>query len=219
MRYIVLIGPDGAGKGTQAELLALRLRVPHISLGSVLRAEVRQGTPLGKSVEASMAAGQSVPDEIVNRLVAQELSRPTAQNGAILDGYPRTLPQADEFENIMKSVSRPITDVVLVDTPVEECMRRIAGRRICSAPTCSANYHTEFHPPRVKDVCDRCNAPLVMREDDAPDVVRAKHAVYESDTVPLIELYRAQGLLRRIPGGGTMSEVQRWILAALRVEE
>ncbi|MEY4723451.1 MAG: hypothetical protein RLZZ324_964 [Candidatus Parcubacteria bacterium] len=218
MRNVILIGPQGSGKGTQSDLLSLKLHVPHVALGSQLRAEVAKKSALGQQVASVMASGGIVPDEIVNRIIAERLAHLDAANGAILDGFPRTLGQADELENIYRGLNRELTDVVYLRVSDEEAIRRLSGRRVCTDASCDTNYHLQFQPPRVADVCDKCGSPLKQREDDVPEAIMRRLAIYHDDTTPLIELYRGQGLLREVDGEKPIGEVATQILAAMKVQ-
>lgn len=210
---VVLLGPPGAGKGTQAARLAASWGVPHVSTGDAFRQAVAEGTALGKLAQEYMQRGELVPDEVVNGVVAARLARDDCAPGFVLDGYPRTLPQAEALEGMLEERGLRLDAVVDLTVSEEELVRRAAGRRVCSR--CGANYHLEFRPPRHAGRCDLCGGELVQREDDRPETVSRRLAVYRRQTAPLVEFYRARGLLVEVDGGGTVEEVTLAILEAV----
>ncbi len=207
---LILLGPPGAGKGTQAKLLARDLQVPHISTGDMFRDHKSRGTELGKKVDAIMASGGLVPDDVTNDMVKDRLSRPDVARGFILDGYPRTVPQAQYLDTLLRSLGRTLDRVVSYEVPEEMVVDRISGRRSC--PKCGAVYHVSQNPPRQAGVCDRDGTALVQRPDDRPENVRVRLAEYGSKTEPLKRFYREKGLLSEVEGVGS----PEGILAATR---
>ncbi len=194
------MGAPGVGKGTQARMLAQSHQVPQISTGDILRAAVRDGTPLGRRAREYMDAGRLVPDEVVVGIVEERLKEGDCRRGYILDGFPRTIPQAQA----LKGVAR-LDRVVLIDLPVEELVRRSVGRRTCS--TCGQIYHVEFDPPGEEGVCDKCGGSLILRRDDKEETVRARLKVYSEETEPLVDYYQKEGLLKRLDGVGSIDEI------------
>jgi adenylate kinase len=202
---IVLIGMPGAGKGTQAARLRQALGVPHVSTGDILREAVREGSSLGRKVKDTLDSGGLVPDEWMESLIHERLSRPDAAAGFILDGFPRTREQVRMLDEILRALGIEIDAVVLLTAPTEEVVRRLSGRRVC--PKCAALFHVDTNPPAVAGICDRCGAGLSQREDDGERVVRSRLAVYERETAPVVELYRERGTLRTVDAGVAPDEV------------
>ncbi|MDW7732372.1 MAG: adenylate kinase [Methanolobus sp.] len=201
---IVLFGPPGAGKGTQAKELSQKYDIPHISTGDILRANVREGTELGLKAKEYMDKGELVPDQVLIGLIKDRLEEPDCVKGYLLDGYPRTIPQADALEDILKEISKPLDVVINIDVSDEELVGRLSGRRTCP---CGESYHVMFNPPKKEGVCDVCGAQLYQRDDDKEDVIRQRLAVYAEKTKPLIQYYDKKGLLVNIAGNGTVDEV------------
>jgi adenylate kinase len=217
---LILFGPPGAGKGTQAERLKLDFRLPFISTGDMLRQNVKEGTELGKRAKEFMDAGDLVPDELIVAMAAERLHESDAQDGFILDGFPRTIEQAKALDNQLTEMKRRVTAAILIDVPDEEVVRRISGRRVCVKA--GHNYHIEFDPPKREGICDQDGSRLIQRDDDKPDVVRNRLEVYHNQTEPLIEYYDKQGLMRRIDGTRSPEEVHdhiRAVIATLRMED
>ncbi len=210
---LILFGPPGAGKGTQAQFIVETYGVPQISTGDMLRAAVKNGTPLGVKAQAIMQQGGLVSDEIVLGIVAERLAQADCVAGFVLDGFPRTIPQADALGNILRESGRRIDHVVSLEVDTEEIVQRLTGRRSC--PSCGKGYHVIYDPPAVQGVCTVCAHELVQREDDKEETIRKRLAVYEEQTSPLKEYYRVKGLLRSIPGTGAIAEVQQQIAAVL----
>jgi len=213
---LILLGPPGSGKGTQAAAVKGRYGIPHISTGDMLREAVAAGTPLGMKVKDIMASGGLVPDEIVGEVVAERLSRPDARKGFLLDGFPRTIHQAEILGAALSARREALDAVVKVNLSDEEVVRRLSGRRTCSA--CGAPCHAVFSPPRAAGVCDSCGGALKQRDDDKEDVIRNRLSVYHRQTAPLAEWYSKRGLLREVDGGGLVEEVQRRVFAALEAK-
>jgi adenylate kinase len=217
---LILFGPPGAGKGTQADRLRADFRLPFISTGDMLRANVKEETELGVEAKKYMDAGDLVPDELIVAMAEARLQEDDALDGFILDGFPRTLEQAKALEEMLSSQSRRITAAILIDVPDDDVVRRISGRRVCVKA--GHNYHIEFDPPKNEGVCDQDGSRLIQRDDDKPDVVRNRLAVYHESTEPLIDFYDEQGLMRRIDGTRSPTEVHdhiRAVIATLRLEE
>ncbi|HSD18467.1 MAG TPA: adenylate kinase [Anaeromyxobacter sp.] len=198
---LILLGPPGAGKGTQAKLLSAEYRVPHISTGDMFRDHKARGTEIGKQIQAIMDAGGLVTDDVTNAMVKERLSRPDVAGGFILDGYPRTNAQAEYLDGLLASLGRAITRVVSYDVAEEAIVERISGRRSC--PKCGAIYHVSGNPPRRMGYCDRDDEGLVQRDDDKPENVKKRMAEYAAKTEPLKRFYRERGLLANVDGIGT----------------
>jgi adenylate kinase len=207
------LGPPGAGKGTQARTLELRLKAPQIASGDLLRAAVRASSELGLKAKRFMDKGELVPDALVLDLIGQRLDRADARDGFILDGFPRTVAQAETLAAMLRERGIRLDKVVAVNVPDEEIIRRISGRRTCRK--CGAMFHIIYDPPRNKDICDACNGELYQREDDAEETVRTRLEVYASATRPLLDHYAQQGLLAQIEGVGSPSAIEQKILGAL----
>lgn len=217
---LILFGPPGAGKGTQAERLRRDFQLPFISTGEMLRANVKEGTELGRRAQEFMDAGDLVPDELIVAMVADRLQQDDAQDGFILDGFPRTIEQAGALDKQLADLGRRVTAALLIDVPDDELIRRLAGRRVCVKT--GHNYHVEFDPPKRDGVCDQDGSRLIQRDDDQPDVIRNRLRVYHEKTAPLIDYYDEQGLMRRIDGTRPAAEVHdhiRAVIATLRMEE
>jgi adenylate kinase len=217
---LILFGPPGAGKGTQAERLRGDFQLPFISTGDMLRTNVKEGTDLGRQAQEYMDAGELVPDDVIVAMVADRLQQGDAQDGFILDGFPRTIEQAEALDKQLSDLGRRVTAALLIDVPDEEVIRRLAGRRVCVKS--GHNYHMEFDPPKREGVCDQDGSRLIQRDDDQPEVIRNRLRVYHEKTAPLIEYYDEQGLMRRIDGTRPPAEVHdhiRAVIATLRLEE
>ncbi len=202
---LILLGPPGAGKGTQAKRLIERYGIPQISTGDILRAAVRDGTDLGKKAKQYMDAGKLVPDEVVIGIIEERLQEADCAKGFILDGFPRTVAQADALNRVLANLGQAIDHVVSIEVPDEELVERLTGRRTCRG--CGAMYHVKFSPPKAQGVCDKCGGELYQRDDDREETIRARLKVYHEQTAPLVEYYEKAGLLRRIPGQGSVDEI------------
>jgi adenylate kinase len=210
---LVLLGPPGAGKGTQAERLVEDFGLPYYSTGIILREAVAEESELGKEAKKYMDDGELVPDELINRVVAGRLDSGEADDGFLLDGFPRTIGQAEMLERTLEGLGRELSGVLLIDAPDDEVVRRLSGRRTCAKN--SHVYHVEFDPPKNKDVCDQDGSRLIQRDDDKPETIRKRLAVYHDQTEPLIKWYDDRGLLRRFEGTRPPDEVHDRIRATL----
>jgi adenylate kinase len=218
---LILLGPPGAGKGTQAERLHEDFGLPHISTGDILRAQVAEGTELGREAKRFMDAGELVPDDVIIGMITERLASGDARDGFLLDGFPRNEQQADALGDALRSLDRRLTAVLLIEVPDDDLVRRLAGRRVC-VKNPSHIYHVDFDPPKHEDVCDQDGARLIQRDDDREEVIRRRLEVYHSQTEPLIAYYDRAGLLRRFDGRRTADEVHAHIratVATLRLEE
>jgi adenylate kinase len=217
---LILIGPPGAGKGTQAERLRSDFALPFISTGDMLRGNVKHETELGIEAKQYMDAGELVPDDLIVKMAEERLQDDDTQDGFILDGFPRTLEQAQALANMLSRLARRITAALLIDVPDDEVVRRLSGRRVCVKA--GHNYHVEFDPPKHEGTCDQDGSRLVQRDDDKPDVIRNRLRVYHAQTEPLVDYYDEHGLLRRIDGTRDASDVHdhiRAVIATLRLED
>ncbi len=198
--YLILLGAPGAGKGTVAKMLLKEHPAAHISTGDILRGNVATGTELGLQAKKFMDEGGLVPDSLILDMMKGRLAEADAQQGFILDGFPRTIPQAEGLGKILVELGIALTGVVSIDVPEQVILDRILSRRTCSNPQCQAIYNVKFMPPKVEGVCDKCGGKLIVRDDETEEVVRHRLKVYEDNTAPLIEYYEAKGQLHRFPG-------------------
>jgi adenylate kinase len=210
---VILLGPPGAGKGTQAVTIARAFAIPHISTGDILRANVREGTALGVEAKRYMDAGDLVPDDVIIGMVGDRLAREDAAQGFLFDGFPRTVPQARALEELLIERSQPLNVVLRLAVDEREVVERLTGRRTCS--NCQAVFHVRYNPPTVDGVCDACGGTLVQREDDQEEVVLNRLTVYRRSTEQLEEFYWQRGLLRDVEAVGTVDEVASRALAVL----
>jgi adenylate kinase len=216
---LILMGPPGAGKGTQAERLVADFDLPYYATGDILREAVREETELGRLAKEYMDRGDLVPDEVICQVIMERLDSSEADDGFILDGFPRTVRQAEVLEEALDRRGRSLTAVLLIDVPDEEVVRRLSGRRICVKN--QHVYHVEFDPPKREGVCDQDGSRLIQRDDDKPETVQNRLSVYRKQTSPVVDMYEERGLLRRFDGSRSPSEVHdhiRATLATLRLE-
>ncbi len=215
MINVIFLGPPGGGKGTQAQLLVKEFGIPQISTGDMLRDAVKRGTELGKLAKKYMDEGKLVPDEVVIGIIKERLSQDDTKKGFILDGFPRTVPQAEALDRLLEEMGRGLTAVVLIDVPKEELLRRLTGRRTCSK--CGKMYHIEFSPPKKEGVCDECGGELYQRDDDKEETILKRLEVYESQTLPLVDYYEKKGILKRVDGVGKIEEIYLKVKEAIGV--
>jgi adenylate kinase len=210
---IILIGPPGAGKGTQATRMIERLQVPQISTGDMFRAAVKEGTPMGKKAKEYMDKGALVPDEVVIGVVNERFGKPDCKKGFILDGFPRTLDQAKALDELLKNLGTKLDHVVVIEVPDDYLVERLTGRRTCKG--CNYMHHIKFDAPKKEGVCDKCGAELYQRDDDKEETIRQRLTNYHSQTSPLIEYYGKQNIVRMINGTLSMQQVQDAVKAAI----
>ncbi|MFB0616898.1 adenylate kinase [Streptomyces sp. AGS-58] len=215
---IVLVGPPGAGKGTQAVRLAEKLAIPHISTGDLFRANISQQTELGKLAKSYMDAGNLVPDEVTIAMAKDRMAQPDAEGGFLLDGFPRNVSQAQALDQLLENEDITLDAVLDLEVPEEEVVKRIAGRRICRNDS-SHVFHVTYSPPKQEGVCDVCGGELYQRDDDSEDTVRKRLEVYHTQTEPIIDYYKAQGLVVTISSLGPVDEITQRALEALKREK
>ena len=211
---VAFLGPPGAGKGTQARELAREWGVPHIATGDMLREAVAAGSSLGREAKAFMDKGALVPDEVIIGMIAERLRDPDARRGFLLDGFPRTIAQAEGLERLLKDLGQPLERVIYFDVAQPELVRRLTGRRVCRS--CGHSFHVVSNPPRREGVCDFCGGELYQRVDDSEDTVRNRLNVYRKQTAPLLDWYTGKGLLRTIEGTGSIAEIGQRVKDAAR---
>jgi len=210
---LIFLGPPGVGKGTQAERLSAQRRIPKISTGDILREAVQKKTSLGVQAKSFIDGGKLVPDAVVIGIIRERMKEADSKEGFILDGFPRTVPQAQALISMLLQDQRSIDRVLNFELADDELIRRLTGRRSC--PNCQAVYHLEYNPPKKPELCDRCSGKLIQRSDDQPETIRKRLEVYRSQTWPLVRFYEEQGVLRRIDGSGTPEEVYARLTAAI----
>ena len=202
---IIMLGAPGAGKGTQAKMIAEKYMVPHISTGDIFRANIKEGTELGKQAKEYMDKGQLVPDSLTVNLLLDRVAKDDCQNGYVLDGFPRTIPQAEVLDEALSKLGENIDFAIDVDVPDENIINRMSGRRACV--TCGATYHLKHVPPKKDGICDKCGSELILRDDDKPETVKKRLDVYHEQTQPLIDYYTNKGILKQVDGTKDMLEV------------
>lgn len=210
---IIMLGAPGAGKGTQAKKIAAKYQIPHISTGDIFRANIKNGTELGKKAKTYMDQGLLVPDELVCDLVVDRVQQEDCKNGYILDGFPRTIPQAESLDAALASLGESVDYAIDVNVPDENIVKRMGGRRACVG--CGATYHLVFAPTKVEGICDTCGKELILRDDDKPETVLKRLGVYHEQTQPLIEYYNKKGILREVDGTADLEDVFRAIVDIL----
>ena len=210
---IIMLGAPGAGKGTQAKQIADKYSIPHISTGDIFRANIKNGTELGKKAKQYMDQGALVPDELTCDLVMDRIQQDDCKNGFVLDGFPRTIPQAEALDAALGKINEKMDYAIDVDVPDENIVNRMSGRRACL--NCGATYHLISIPPKVEGICDRCGREIVLREDDKPETVQKRLKVYHEQTQPLIDYYKNQGILKSVDGTQPMDEVFKAIVTIL----
>ena len=210
---IIMLGAPGAGKGTQAKMIADKYQIPHISTGDIFRANIKNGTALGMEAKGYMDQGKLVPDELTVKILLDRVAQDDCQNGYVLDGFPRTIPQAEVLDNALVGLNDKIDYAINVDVPDENIVKRMSGRRACV--NCGATYHIEHVPPKTADVCDRCGNGLILRDDDKPETVLNRLGVYHDQTQPLIDFYQNKGVLKEVDGTQDMQVVFENIVSIL----
>jgi len=210
---IIMLGAPGAGKGTQAKMIADKYSVPHISTGDIFRANIKNGTALGMEAKTYMDAGKLVPDELTVKILLDRVAQEDCKNGYVLDGFPRTIPQAEVLDKALTELGDQVDYAINVDVPDENIVNRMSGRRACLA--CGATYHIVHVPPKAEGVCDRCGKELVLRDDDKPETVLNRLKVYHDQTQPLIDYYTEKGILKTVDGTVDMQDVFAAIVAIL----
>jgi len=210
---LILVGPPGAGKGTQAVHLAAHYKIPHISTGDIFRANLKNGTQLGKQAQSFMDRGELVPDSVTNEMVRDRLGNNDVANGFLLDGFPRNTNQAQVLDQILVEKKMPLDAVLELKIDNAEIVKRLSGRRTCRG--CGASSHVEFEKPRVAGVCDKCQGELYQREDDKEEVVTRRLAIYSDQTAPIVEFYKSAGLLKIISALGDVSEITKKAISTL----
>ena len=210
---IIMLGAPGAGKGTQAIMIAEKYGIPHVSTGDIFRANIKNNTPLGQEAKKYMDQGQLVPDELTVKILLDSVAKDDCKNGYVLDGFPRTIPQAEVLENALKELNDKIDYAIDVDVPDENIVKRMGGRRACVK--CGATYHIEHVPPKQEGVCDNCGESLILRDDDKPETVQKRLDVYHKQTQPLIDFYNERNILKSVDGTMDKKDVFDAIVAIL----
>ena len=210
---IIMLGAPGAGKGTQAKMIAEKYSIPHVSTGDIFRANIKNGTELGKEAKKYMDQGLLVPDELTVKILLDRVAKDDCKNGYVLDGFPRTIPQAEVLEEALTKLGDRIDYAINVEVPDENIVKRMGGRRACV--NCGATYHIEHVPPKKEGICDNCGSELILRDDDKPETVKNRLSVYHKQTQPLIDFYNGKGVLRTVDGTVDMKDVFNAIVAIL----
>ena len=211
---LILVGPPGAGKGTQAVALAAHYKIPHISTGDIFRANLKNGTELGKQAQSFMDRGELVPDSVTNEMVKDRLGNTDVANGFLLDGFPRNTNQAEVLDVILKDKKMPLDAALELSIDNSEIIRRLSGRRTCR--NCSATFHKDFEKPKVDGICDKCNGELYQREDDKEEVITRRLEIYAQQTEPIISYYKKAGILKKMSAVGEVSEITQKVIALLK---
>ena len=202
---LIFLGAPGAGKGTQAKMIAEKYGIPHVSTGDIFRANIKNGTELGMEAKKYMDQGQLVPDELTVKILLDRVAQDDCKNGYVLDGFPRTIPQAKALDHALAEMGEKMDYAINVEVPDENIVNRMGGRRAC--PGCGCTYHIKHNPPKVEDICDVCGAKLVLRDDDKPETVTKRLSVYHEQTKPLIDFYKKEGVLREVDGTQDLNDV------------
>ena len=210
---IIMLGAPGAGKGTQAKRIADKWQIPHISTGDIFRANIKDGTELGMEAKKYMDKGALVPDELTVKLLLDRVAKEDCKNGYVLDGFPRTIPQAEVLDKALADIGENVDFAINVDVPDENIINRMSGRRACVS--CGATYHMKYAPTKVEGICDRCGKELILREDDKPETVQKRLEVYHKQTQPLIDYYAKKEILKTVDGTKDMEEVFQDIVTVL----
>lgn len=210
---IIMLGAPGAGKGTQAKKISAKYEIPHISTGDIFRANIKNGTELGKKAKSFMDQGLLVPDELTVDLVMDRIQKEDCKNGYILDGFPRTIPQAEALNQALKALGEKLDYAIEVDVPDENIVKRMSGRRACVH--CGATYHIVHAPTKVENICDVCGGELILRDDDKPETVTKRLTVYHNQTKPLIDYYKEEGILATVDGTADLEDVFKAVVAIL----
>ena len=210
---IIMLGAPGAGKGTQAKMISEKYGLPHVSTGDIFRANIKNGTALGMEAKQYMDKGLLVPDELTVKILLDRVAQDDCKNGYVLDGFPRTIPQAEVLEDALSKLGDKVDYAINVDVPDENIINRMSGRRACV--TCGATYHIEYAAPKQEGVCDKCGSELILRDDDKPETVKARLSVYHEQTQPLIDFYKSRNVLKEVDGTVSMQEVFDSIVAIL----
>ncbi|MFM2270424.1 MAG: hypothetical protein RIS01_453 [Actinomycetota bacterium] len=211
---LILVGPPGAGKGTQAVALAAHYKIPHISTGDIFRANLKNGTELGKQAQSFMDRGELVPDSVTNEMVKDRLGNSDVANGFLLDGFPRNTNQAEVLDVILKDKKMPLDAALELSIDNSEIIRRLSGRRTCR--NCSATFHKDFEKPKVDGICDKCNGELYQREDDKEEVITRRLEIYAQQTEPIISYYKKAGILKNMSAVGDVAEITQKVIALLK---
>ena len=216
MHNIVMIGPQGSGKGTQSERLAARVGIPNFAVGQLFRGEMAKGTDFGRRVAEYVTKGEIVPIELTVQAISRRMMQDDALAGVILDGFPRTLEQARQLDRIFSASGKKLTDAIFLDITDEVALDRLSGRLECRTPECGANYHVVLNPPKKdKGLCDRCGGQIGRRPDDEPEAIRRRLGIYHKETKPLVDFYRARGILRAVRGDRPIEQVEADIASAI----